>query len=109
MRRLRIGGVGVIHVTYGRAKYTKTYGKRPLLAEFAKHLRLLGRKIRSLVDHSRDPEMQMNNYDLNKVMFIMQKAGVHFGGMEFTDHKNQFGVILFVKKFDAKLRRQLNL
>ncbi len=108
MGRLRVGGVAAIHVTYGRAKYRRTYGKRPLIAEIAKFLKLLGRKARRVLDNSKDPEMQMNNYNLNKVLFIMQSAGVHVGGFEFTDHKNQFGVILFAKKSNQKVPRQLN-
>jgi len=97
LARLELGGCAAIHVTYARGKYPKTLGYRPLLARLAQFVRLPLQRLRRRLLGG-DPQMLMREYDLNKVLFLVQKIGVKVGGLRFTDHKNAFGVILFLKR-----------
>ena len=45
-----------------------------------------------------DPEMQMNTYHLNEVMFLVQRVGVHRLHLEFTDHGGELGLIFYFKR-----------
>jgi SAM-dependent methyltransferase len=47
---------------------------------------------------SKDPDMQMNSYDLNAVLFLMQTAGIEDLHAEFTDHGGELGVFLYFRK-----------
>lgn len=42
-----------------------------------------------------DPEMQMNLYNMNELLFLMQEFGVQRIHAEFTDHGGELGVFLF--------------
>ena len=46
----------------------------------------------------RDPPMQMNVYDLNRVLYLAQEAGVRQAGLRFTDHAGHLGVMLFLRR-----------
>jgi SAM-dependent methyltransferase len=46
----------------------------------------------------RDPEMQMYPYNLNKLFFLFQSAGVTSLHVEFTDHGGEFGAFLYFRK-----------
>lgn len=46
----------------------------------------------------KDPEMQMNPYNLNSLFFLMQTAGVTNFHTEFTDHGGELGVFLYFRK-----------
>jgi len=35
---------------------------------------------------NRDPEMQMNTYNINELLFVTQAAGIRNIYMEYTDH-----------------------
>ena len=45
-----------------------------------------------------DPEMQMNAYHMNEVLFLIQRAGVRRFHAELTDHGGELGVIIFFQK-----------
>ncbi|MFN7220406.1 MAG: class I SAM-dependent methyltransferase [Burkholderiales bacterium] len=42
-----------------------------------------------------DPEMQMNTYHLNEIMFLIQRIGVSRMYLEFSDHGGELGAVLF--------------
>lgn len=88
------GGVCVIHVTYA-ANY-----KIKRLAPWIKCYLPFAKNIINAIKRtdSSAPEMQMNHYDLNKLLFIMQKANVCKFHVEFTDHAGALGVILYFQK-----------
>jgi hypothetical protein len=46
----------------------------------------------------RDPPMEMNAYDMNRVLFLAQVRGVRRAGLQFTDHDGYLGVVLFLKR-----------
>lgn len=52
----------------------------------------------SSVSAAVDPEMQMNTYHLNEIVFLIQQADVHRAHIEFTDHGGELGLILFFRK-----------
>ncbi|MHB1348528.1 MAG: class I SAM-dependent methyltransferase [Desulfobulbaceae bacterium] len=116
---LREGGVGVLHVTYGRyATAPKAGGKDGLLSSHLKQMVPAGarkgwrRVLNALrnsgcdADASRkksskelnSPSMQMNHYDLNQVFRIVQSAGGKTAHLEFTNHSGTLGVIIFFQK-----------
>jgi SAM-dependent methyltransferase len=97
LRRLDKGGCAALHLTYGRSKYRNNLGAQPLGRRLARRIRRpLSRLSRRI--GNRDPEMQMNAYDMNRVLFLAQQQGVTNGGFRFTDHAGHLGVILFLKR-----------
>jgi len=42
-----------------------------------------------------DPEIQMNPYNMNEILFLMQCRGVQQFHAEFSDHGGELGVFLF--------------
>ena len=44
-----------------------------------------------------DPEIQMNVYNINPILFAMQSAGVREFYTDFTDHGGELGIFLFFK------------
>jgi SAM-dependent methyltransferase len=87
---LRSGGVGVLHFTFSNQDYRvwKVISKIP----FSKQLRNLvhGRPLNT-------PFMQMNEYDLNRIMEKIRQQGVNTCHLEFTDH-GVGGVVVYFKK-----------
>ncbi len=47
---------------------------------------------------AKDPEMQMNPYNLNVLFYLMQTAGVTDFHTEFSDHGGELGVFLYFRK-----------
>ncbi len=47
-------------------------------------------------DASRDPEMQMNSYNLSRLLFLAHQAGIAEVHCEITDHGGEIGAILFM-------------
>jgi SAM-dependent methyltransferase len=97
LSRLGKGGCAALHVTYARTKYRRNLGVQPLGREFIRRVRYtLSRVARRL--RNRDPQMQMNLYDLNRVLFLAQEHGIRNGGFRFTDHTGHLGTILYLKR-----------
>jgi SAM-dependent methyltransferase len=82
------GGVGAIHVLYSKTRYASTYGVAPVPAPWAGLLPLLRRQ-------SDEPEMQMNPYLMNELLFFMQSRSVQRFYADFTDHGGELGLFLF--------------
>lgn len=91
---LKDDGVCVIHVTYAKDHPTKKWV--PLIKNHVP----LARNFINLIN-GRDffaPQMQMNSYDLNRLLFIMQKMNIREFHAEFTNHGGELGVVLFFRK-----------
>ena len=98
------GGVGAIQITYGKAVHPDTFGQPPAppptpalpagsTEEPGKRaLFTFGAPAR------RDPEMQMNPYNLSELAYMLQTAGVEQFNAQFTDHGGELGVFLFFRK-----------
>jgi len=87
------GGMGAIHVLYGKRINAETYGMPP--QKSGNGLRSL---IKPILTPDADPEMQMNPYLLNEFLFLLQSAGVHRLHIEYTDHGGELGVFMFFRK-----------
>jgi SAM-dependent methyltransferase len=88
LRHLSAGSVGAFQLTYSKASFASTHGLAPpeLAPVGAPHPR---------VATDTDPLMQMNPYNLNEILFLMQRRGIlQFHG-EYTDHGGELGVFLF--------------
>lgn len=87
---LRNGGVGVLHFTFSNPKYRAWTIIRKI--PYNKQLRNFfhGRPLN-------EPFMQMNEYDMNKIMRKIQLQGVTTCYMEFSDH-GVSGVTIYFKK-----------
>ncbi|APV52466.1 hypothetical protein BWI17_14755 [Betaproteobacteria bacterium GR16-43] len=86
------GGVGALHVTYAKAYHAETNGRAPPPAPGAPV------PATPASDPAADPEMQMNAYDVNPLLFTLQRRGVHRFHTEFTDHGGELGLFLFFRK-----------
>ena len=97
LERLAKGGCAALHMTYARTKYRSNLGVQPFGRNLMRRIRYpLSRLSRRL--RNRDPQMQMNLYDMNRVLFLAQQYGVQSGGFRFTDHTGHLGVILYLKR-----------
>ena len=62
--------------------------------------KLLGRTSKE----GKDPEMQMNPYNVGELLFLMQSAGIHDVYLEFTDHGGEWGISTYFQKPRRSLR-----
>ena len=97
LRLLGKGGHGAIHMTYAREKDRANLGIRPFGSKAIQAMRRPLSALQRMLMR-RDPEMQMNAYPLNEVLFRLQDAGVQEVHTRFTDHGGHWGVLLFFVK-----------
>jgi len=93
--RLEENGIGVMHFTY------QTLASR--ISLFLYRLRRSFRIIHKILNlvwsaNFNDPLMQMNDYDLNQLLLIIQEAGCEQCFVSFTRHGKHLGVMLFFQK-----------
>lgn len=91
LQHLRPGGVAAIHLTYSKVSFADAHGACP--PDYP-----LPRAATPATSHDADPEMQMNPYDMNQVLFLMQREGIERFHAEFSDHGGELGVFLFFGK-----------
>ena len=133
------GGIGAIHVTYAKAIHARSGGvpppvlpkinqepaaaaaKRSTSPQRASFFRISAFPSMTVsvapatVDPQstptgRDPEMQMNSYNINKVLFLLQQSGVKRFITDFTDHGGELGVFFFFQRpIDLESRRTQSL
>ena len=87
------GGIGVVHFTY--APPNRMNKLIPLIKSYIP----LARNVMNLLKGQkfRTPEMQMNTYDLNDLLSLIQKANVVNCYTEFTNHGGWLGVVVYFK------------
>jgi SAM-dependent methyltransferase len=100
--RLRDGGVGALQFTYGFE--TGVSRARTMLVQAYKTVPYLW-NARNLLKGApfQEPMMQMNAYDLNRLMRILQENGCHLVHVRFTEtgsfgHTFQGAIIFFQKR-----------
>jgi len=95
LRRLADNGVGALHFTYAsRApKWRRLLHKLRATVPFVYNLVNLARG-RSF----RYPNVEMNSYNLNRLILHLQDHGCHRVHLRFSDHNGHRGVVLFFKK-----------
>jgi SAM-dependent methyltransferase len=88
LQYLRPGGVGAVQLTYSKTGFAQTHGIAPpsLLPPAA---------AAQPVGTDADPEIQMNPYNMNEILFLLQKQRMSRFLAEFTDHGGELGVFLF--------------
>lgn len=94
LSHLEDGGVCVVHFTYLHSNKLKNFIKK-----IQRYIPLLG-NISNLIKGRKFfyPQMQMNSYDLNRLLLIVQKLGISNCLIEFTDHGGALGVVIYFKK-----------
>jgi SAM-dependent methyltransferase len=121
LEHLAPGGMGAIHVLYGKAYHPDRFGQPPSVARIPSMvdpivpsglrgwLLRLYRRYRDRRSSSgteptggaqahADPEMQMNPYNLSELHYLLQRAGIHRLHTELTDHGGELGAFLFFQK-----------
>ena len=106
--RVRPGGIGALHLTYAKSIHADNYGAppprvvqtEPVPAPPPKGWRkLLGGtpppEASPPPPPAADPEMQMNCYPMNDILFILQRAGVLRFHADFSDHGGELGMTLY--------------
>jgi SAM-dependent methyltransferase len=96
LARLATGGVAALHVTYAQAKHRSSFGASPLAKRLERAVRRPFSYLRGRL--GREPRMQMNAYDMNRVLFVAQDSGARVGGLRFTEHYGHYGVMLFLRR-----------
>jgi 2-polyprenyl-3-methyl-5-hydroxy-6-metoxy-1,4-benzoquinol methylase len=92
LQHLRPGGVGAIQLTYSKTRFASTHGVAPTPPPAVMASPDLPA---SSVATTVDPEIQMNPYNINEILFLMQCRGVQQFHAEFSDHGGELGVYLF--------------
>jgi SAM-dependent methyltransferase len=95
VRRLEPGGLGALHVTHGSTA--------PRWQRVRAWLRSHGPGVNALVNIARGrrpghPVMQMNAYDLNRIVALLQGAGCDRLHAHLTDHGGHLGAILVFRR-----------
>jgi hypothetical protein len=93
--RIAEGGIGVLHLTFANELGPRQRFIRWARQRFAPVRYLLNLKHGRPADQ---PLMQMNRYDLNRVMRTLQDRGCHACSVRFTNHFGHRGVVLFARK-----------
>ena len=91
LRRLRPGGIAAIHLTYSKTRFESSHGLAPAASPAPQTVE----RPPSATAGGGDPEMQMNPYNMNTILFLMQSHGVQKSYFEFTDHGGELGVFLY--------------
>jgi 2-polyprenyl-3-methyl-5-hydroxy-6-metoxy-1,4-benzoquinol methylase len=95
IHRLQENGIGIIHFIY----YTDTRW----ISKFLYRMRRSSKLFHTLMNiregsSVNNPLMQMNEYNINNLLLIMQEAGCHHTYVRFTSHSEHLGVVLFFQK-----------
>jgi SAM-dependent methyltransferase len=94
LKHLRPGGVGALQLTYSKARFASTCGVAPPPPPAPAPAPLV-EVVPAQQMATVDPEMQMNPYNMNEILFLMQHHGVRQFYVEFSDHGGELGVFLF--------------
>jgi 2-polyprenyl-3-methyl-5-hydroxy-6-metoxy-1,4-benzoquinol methylase len=92
---LEADGIGVLHFSYHTAI--------PRISKLLYRLRKASKLFHILMNiregsSINNPLMQINDYNINKLLLIMQEAGCHHTYLRFTAHSEVLGVLLFFQK-----------
>ena len=105
LSRLRSGGLAAVHLTYSKASFRASGGispqvTSPITTGLQEAGRRLERGLRRVVRRrlSLKPEMQMNPYNANAILFRIQDLGVREAFVEFTDHDGDLGTMLYFRR-----------
>jgi SAM-dependent methyltransferase len=90
LQHLCPGGVGAIQLTYSKTRFAETHGVAP-----PEELITMDRLPDTVGTSNSDPEIQMNPYNANEILFLLQQRGVAKLYAEFTDHGGELGLYLF--------------
>lgn len=97
LARLDPAGCAALHVLFARTKHRDSFGIQPPLRRAARRLarplEQLARKLRG-----REPQMQMNLCDMNRLLFIAHQQGMRGAGLTFTDHAGHLGATVFLRR-----------
>jgi len=91
------GGMGAIQLLYSKSIYASTHGiaPEPAPARKSRWYELAGRDKNQPPPAPTTPEMQMNPYNMNELLFFMQTRGVSQCFSRFTDHGGELGIWMF--------------
>jgi SAM-dependent methyltransferase len=88
LQRLRPGGVAAIHLTYSKTQFAATRGVAPAASPSPAPAAM-----KTASDG--DPEIQMNPYNMNEILYLIQTQGIRDCHVEFIDHGGELGVFLY--------------
>ena len=91
LKRLTPGGVGAFQFLYSKVQYESTFGVPPPST-------LVREAVPQALRPDSDPEMQMNPYNMNEILFSIQSAGAQKLYADFTDHGGELGLFIFFQK-----------
>ncbi len=99
LKAIKTNGVGVLQLTY-----SDHYPVRPLLNFFRNRIPFLASAIRVLrcmlkgKKYQYLPQMQMNSYNLNRILRLLQDENIQEFYTYFTNHFNYGGITIIFKK-----------
>lgn len=107
VQRVRPGGIGALQVTFAWDYHDATFGQPPPPVSppepgLSRRLKDGLRGLRSAPVPEppaapKDPEMQMNFYNMSELMYTLQRAGASSLHADFTDHGGAIGAFMFFR------------
>jgi cyclopropane fatty-acyl-phospholipid synthase-like methyltransferase len=91
LNRLTPRGIGAIQFLYAKSQYHDNYGIAPV----ASSRRFSLRRAKPPQPTGDDPEIQMNPYNLNEILYLVQAAGAQRLYADFSDHGGELGLMIF--------------
>jgi SAM-dependent methyltransferase len=89
-------GIGAIQFLYAKSRYRETYGTAPTVIARSPRFAFWRAKPQApALPSGSDPEIQMNPYSLNDIMFLVHEAGAQRLYVDFTDHGGELGLFVF--------------
>lgn len=116
VQRIRPGGIGALHVTFGLSFEVATFGQpkieeppppvpptlvQRIRIEFRRGLERLHLRAPPPVEPplpNPDPVMLMNYYNLSELFFILHRAGISQVHTKITDHGGALGAFLYFRR-----------
>lgn len=100
MDHLEDGGILALQFTYAKQRFASNWGVpfNEFLWKFARATKVRIRKLYKTLTGCKDPEMQMNPYNLNRLLFFLQSNGISTVHTELTDHSGEMGIFLYCQK-----------
>ncbi|RJQ64723.1 MAG: class I SAM-dependent methyltransferase [Stygiobacter sp.] len=87
-------GIGVLHFTYSKKNNLNWF-----IEMIRNNVPIVSNIINAIKRRNLNyPTMQMNSYNINRILVILQKYGIGEFYCDFTDHGKDLGVIIYFEK-----------
>lgn len=90
-------GIAALHMTYGDESFAGNHGvpEKSLRASLRKTYRYFRHLAKNIVYPHKDPRIEMNTHNLNKIFYMIQNSGSDMIHCELTKHGLSHGLMMY--------------